>query len=887
MIHSRVLLLLLFFTIINACDRIPDKHWSGGIPHYTPAVIVSEKGASIDDVLATQYMSLLELTTPANKSVIQDLSQAISGSRYQIEAISIFPHDADDWKPVWIGKAQAGLIEAASRTFSRPYTESSYRFRKAEIHKLYMSGEVILFGVQLSDWLFVSESSYAIEETVRAYMGEIASLPANLEWNPGNLVINTPNLDQFVALETAVRYRPNLVGAFRGSGVAELRVTASSSRGSGNPRYLFEGTMPIKSASERSNLMSALSTRNHSNILDRYISLDAALAAFFSSPVSGQVPRPNGALSPVDAWFTDNPSDFSSMARTLGENFAIAAFSASGFMSVGEYAFLRRLEDRSGLVRQLENLTERELIRREGESYIIQSRFLSTMISGGLGEFDVFHLALVEDAVIITQRPTLIQKLTSDRSRRRTLYYNEVYLNTRRSFGDTLSGFVYAQKDELTRFIQTLLNTSHSTDVLLGRFDIAAMGFSLDNSGNVNWSTKVYEVERSVQPFEERWVVSLDGTDLTGEPVLANIGGSPRNEIMVSTEGGLVVALAADGTQVFRVRTGEDRPFGSPIVYDWYANNQMAILIGAGDKVYAWSNSGVPLPGFPISLGEQLSAPIQIADVTRNGLPEIIAATADRRVHVLNQRGQNISGWPQSVNASVRTQPKIETLDGRRSIFAYAENVVFSWDANGSVRTGFPVFNRAPLRGELVFHRNHILAGTADGNIIAIGKGDYFSNEHALIISPPSTGTEANRIQGVELSNGSIVLRKTVTSHSVSLPETGEVVTEPMLFAAASNGSLFGVSVAGALRFTQTLGQPSMENHPPIVADLNLNGRDEIVGIAGFGRLYGWELLSNERFLALPTTALKYPVVSDITGNGRMELVAGSREGLRCWTINR
>ena len=54
---------------------------------------------------------------------------------------------------------------------------------------------------------------------------------------------------------------------------------------------------------------------------------------------------------------------------------------------------------------------------------------------------------------------------------------------------------------------------------------------------------------------------------------------------------------------------------------------------------------------FPIELSEPLSAPVRIADVTRNGLPEIIAATRDRMIHVLDQRGNNITGWPQSVNS--------------------------------------------------------------------------------------------------------------------------------------------------------------------------------------------------------------------------------------------
>ena len=58
-------------------------------------------------------------------------------------------------------------------------------------------------------------------------------------------------------------------------------------------------------------------------------------------------------------------------------------------------------------------------------------------------------------------------------------------------------------------------------------------------------------------------------------------------KIVAATNGGLVVALAADGTQLFRVNTNADVPVGAPAAYDWYANNQQVILQGAGNKIYA------------------------------------------------------------------------------------------------------------------------------------------------------------------------------------------------------------------------------------------------------------------------------------------------------------
>jgi hypothetical protein len=874
--------------LVVGCSPFPDQHWSGGLPDYTPAVVVTKSTSNFNDILYSEYMEFLDATTPSQRSVILEMVHQAPAGDFNVKAIALFPHSADQWMPVWIAEADKGLISAASKHFSKPFTESSYQFNKAVIHKLFMQNETILYGVQLRRWLYVSESSFAIEEIVRAYGGRIPSLeidPARA--TEESFIVNGGHIDRFVAQETAVRYRPLLSGAFRGAGIAYLEVSKPGGNSVETPLFTFDGSMSLAARENRSSLVRALSTQNHGNILDRYISQDAALAVLMNGRTETSLPQNATSQLDSDVWFTQNPDIFTQMARALGDNFAYSAFASSGFLSVGEYAFLRLLEDRAAFVRGLQALAERDDVTQDGESYFIQSAYLSSAISNNMSNFDAFYLRVIGDAIVITQRPGLAQKLASDRSRRRVLYFNENYLKVRQSFPDQISGFVFSQSEELTKYVQSLLNPVHNVDVVTDRFDLAAMAFRLSSDGqSLNWSTNTYQVQRTTQPFEERWLVSLDGTELSGPPVLANIGGSPRDEVIAATQGGLVVGLAADGTQVFRVRTGTDTPTGPPIVYDWYANNQMAIIIGAGNKIYAWNNTGSPLPNFPIVLSEPLSAPIRVVDVTRNGLPEIIAATVDRRIHVLDQRGNNINGWPQSVNASIRSIPIVETLDGRRSVFAYAENVIFGWDPNGNVRPGFPVFSNAPLRGDIFMHRNHIIAGSADGNIVAIGRGDYFSDEYGLIVSPPSLSDTDAKIQAVQIANSPVVVRPFVTPHSITLPDES-TVNEPLLFATADNGSIYAIAVSGALRFTQSLGQPSMSNHPPMVVDLNRNSQDEIIGLAGFGRLYAWSLQSGERFLALPTTALKHPITGDINGNGRNELIAGSQEGIRAWTINR
>src|SRR5690606_12659544 len=154
----------------------------------------------------------------------------------------------------------------------------------------------------------------------------------------------------------------------------------------------------------------------------------------------------------------------------------------------------------------------------------------------------------------------------------------------------------------------------------------------------------------------------------------------------------------------------------------------------------------------------------------RNGLAEIIVATSDRRIHVLNQRGINIIGWPQSVNSNITIQPLVTTWLGQPSIIAYAENVLFAWEPNGLIKSGFPLFNRSPFRGDMMIHNDYLMVGSADGTILSIGRGTQLAIDQAPILNPES-GAGNLIVQGNRISDGGIFIRPMVSTHQIRYNE--------------------------------------------------------------------------------------------------------------------
>ena len=324
---------------------------------------------------------------------------------------------------------------------------------------------------------------------------------------------------------------------------------------------------------------------------------------------------------------------------------------------------------------------------------------------------------------------------------------------------------------------------------------------------------------------------------------------------------------------------GSDTPIGSPVVYDWYATNQNVILLAAGDKIYGWNDNGQSLPKFPFQLDEKITSPLVINDIDRNGLPDAIVATADRKLHVLNGRGNDISGWPVTTNAEIKTAPTVKSTGSTNTILAFSENAVHSWSADGNQRNGFPKFLNASLNGSPTNYDGNILGNAADGYLYSIGPGKMFADSLNVF----ETSAESSEVEAIYASNSALL--GTPSVHDLTVTTDGQTYSEPMMLTMSSNGSVFLINTSGQLRFTKSMGQPAASSFSPFITDINQNNQEDIVALASFGRLYVWEIATGKRIYSVPTSAMEHPIVTDIDEDGYQELIAQTQQGLRTWTI--
>ncbi|CAN5468668.1 hypothetical protein BH23BAC3_BH23BAC3_03790 [soil metagenome] len=865
--------LLLLFLSLSGCSRGTD-HWAGLVPDYAPFVVVPQQNSTIFDILESHYSPMFDDITPSAIQLTANIDEA-SAEDAVVEAIILYPDTSNDWQPLWVIQPLDGLMSYLKTNYQQEFAQNRYKFGRHTIERFLISDREI-FAVDVGNYILFSESSLGVEHSLRTMAGDRMAMNLNEHHlEPGTFITNTQSLDKWVMQLAQVTYRPNLHNIFDGG--EPIAFTMKDNEGF-NWDWNLGGSLTL--GENPSALLRGIRSAPGDFVLDRYISTNAAAFSILQLEPRSVPPNGEEPTLEMDQHINENPDIWQRIAATLNNEVAFVSFAESGAESTSEFMFLRHLNNTSELHSELSSLAERNGVTRDDNTYLIESKWLGKLIGSELNQMTSFHLYISDDVAVMAHRRGLAEGVSGDADRRRVMHYNDDYMMVRDDLSSELSSLTYVDARRFGTYVKPWLYPQNYFDALTSNLDLLIIStIAADDGLSAEVDITSYQREVTDEPYRECWVFPVSASEITGKPVLADITASSRDEIIFSTSDGSVYVLATDGTEVMQLETNGDTPVGPPVVYDWYGNNQNVILQAAGNSVYAWNMNGTMLPNFPVSLNETITTPLTIQDITRNGIAEIIVGTADRNLHVLNSRGQAVSGWPQSVNAVISDKPLIATIENEISLFVTAENTIHGWGINGQVRDGFPVFLDTPLHGSPGAYEDHLFGAGRDGNLYTIGTSALFDESLASYVSEGS-----KIVQMLQVSSDGLNSQPSIEENVLLSGENG-FYREDLIVVQSSNGSVFLYTLDGELQFTKSLGQPSSGSFAPLLTDINRDQRIEILALADFGRLYAWNILTDQRMYGLPTTGMQHPLIADLYGDGNNEIIAYTREGLRCWTI--
>ncbi|HLY81901.1 MAG TPA: FG-GAP-like repeat-containing protein, partial [Acidimicrobiales bacterium] len=476
---------------------------------------------------------------------------------------------------------------------------------------------------------------------------------------------------------------------------------------------------------------------------------------------------------------------------------------------------------------------------------------------------------------------------------------------------DRRTVYVHSDPDTLPGFPIPLASSLESAPLLTdldgdNRLEIVA----LTGDGSINaWHADGTAAAGWPVAFDRDFVVHTDArAHLSGgvpdsRPMAfagiaaGDLDGDGRPEIVATALDGRVYAFHGDGTTVtgFPVQLVTSTGGGawaSPVLADLEGTGSLDIIVAGFDRrVHALRADGTELPGWPVTAMDAGADSVTLAgiiatpavgDIDGDGTPDVIVATSESqsnggilatgRVYAFHHDGTPFSGWPVKpdglipetfpvVGSGVATSPVLADLDGDglpEVIVSHAAGLIEAFDWKGKMVASFDggpfldsFLNRGPASSlqEKSYQMNAVLlAQPAAADLGNSGRPDVF------------LGTMGLPTVDITALNGN--------------PDGPLTILQTLFTFWRHDGTVR----AGFPRRTE--GWALFAG--PTVADLDADTLPEVIAGSDGGWLHAWDGRGKEpagfpKFVGgwLGSSA----AVGDLFGDGKLEVVIGTREG--------
>jgi len=398
----------------------------------------------------------------------------------------------------------------------------------------------------------------------------------------------------------------------------------------------------------------------------------------------------------------------------------------------------------------------------------------------------------------------------------------------------------------------------------------------------------------------------IDGLVRYSSPAIADLNNDGRQEIIVGTSAGKVVAMQYNNNGSFTTRWQIDLGSSigsSPSVGDVDGDGDLEIAIGVGWRApdhrevggivlldhngnQLWRKQTGDRNGGPNGVPDGVFGTPALGDLNNNGNLEIVVAGFDENLYVLDTQGNSLPGWPFWMQDNTWASPALGDInnDGHLDIIAgaYANKHVTSCSDYACGRMIVLNYQGQSLPGWPKMVDSHLDSSPAVADLDNDGQLE-------IVIGSGQNSTLPNRFNKIYAfeANGSFMSGwpKSTGGFVFSSPTVVDIDNDgdSEVFVGAADGKLYGLSHSGqnlpgwpVTPINQnTTPQPITTATSPTVVDADGDGQLEIF-IAS-----GWDIVGFEKSGAPLSDSYRFnskysigatPAWGDIDNDGKLEI---------------
>ncbi len=642
--YALIITTLILFN--SSCANQPNPEWLTAIPE-SALVLNIEGGTPNEDVLNRIGEFVVE------PMIIRDYTGIDFG--ISLKASALIPESVDKVSPLWVLEEelknrlpdlqQAGWLVTSQYKAEGGYV---YQFRREQY---------TLSASQMGKWLVLSTHSNPIEQSLLTRSGKVNHFE---ETGRTGLHVNIAQLGRLLSPITAPVHRAALRDVFAGLGV--LHVDTDLFTKSENSEFVFK--IPFKGAP--SSLVSYMKAKQTNPEIIFQVPMGMSLMVQFQDPI-GQMPYDSLRTSQMDS---------PGMALAIEELMNIIDPQVQLYVqdgSSGNIAWVRKA-DSTAVKNIFETLHTSGLIQKENDIYRSRSQTLGRALGTHLNTINNMFIGLSKNEIIFGSDQTLVKRLM------------DVPPASMRELSGRLPQFIDAGSGQpASAFwvdLNKLLTTARSAGWLMNNTSIPPLLQSISELGSrihvghdalyVHLTVNRSNTTQANEELVLAWQYPLPGESIVAVPKVVELAGNKT--VLLTTDRGRVLGFNTEGSLIFDKNAGSNRPIDGALSYDWFGNTSPLLFQAAGNSIYAWSPTGSLVPRFPFVFEAMITAPILITDSNKDGEPEIVVATEDQRLHMINREGKSLDGWPVSTNGVIRSRPEVSFQNDQWQVQVNSEN---------------------------------------------------------------------------------------------------------------------------------------------------------------------------------------------------------------------